>query len=325
MPAAPARRESSSYSSTDNTDNRLAAPATPWNGSQASQASWFNEKLKSAEKDFQFFQLSVSATVTTERGLITVFSPEHALEHAKGECQGTMRAPNRRKREDLLARSLAKSAASATSPMPPSPSGAHGGHPTPPSVSVPTTTSTTSKPTTMLQDILGELADGYKISNETIEKVDLAYLNFFLNDFASQHLSDIWRKRCGKSGIDFVIKFLADMNSKGVSITAEETIEMQMRNMLEGGLAAWGDVSFTSYLDMTGAYEELNEVRVHKIDSASLAHQYKRLIVSLSPAIEQKILLRIALIELSAAPTRPHRLSRREEIAAPPRTDTRLS
>ena len=149
----------------------------------------------------------------------------------------------------------------------------------------------------MLQDILGELADGYKISSETIEKVDLAYLNYFLNDFASQHLSDIWRKKSGKSGIDFVIKFLADMNSKGVSITAEETIEMQMRNMLEGGLAAWGDVSFTSYLDMTGAYEELNDVRVHKIDSASLAHQYKRLIVSLSPAIEQKILLRIALIE----------------------------
>ena len=230
MPAAPARRESSSYSSTDNTDNRLAAPATPWNGSQATQASWFNEKLKSAEKDFQFFQLSASATVTTERGLITVFSPEHALEHAKGECQGTMRAPNRRKREDLLARSLAKSAtyASVASPAPI----AHGGHPTPPSVSVPTTTSTTSKPTTMLQDILGELADGYKISNETIEKVDLAYLNFFLNDFASQHLSDMWRKKCGKSGIDFVIKFLADMNSKGVSITAEETIEMQIHSTI---------------------------------------------------------------------------------------------
>ena len=93
MPAAPARRESSSYSSTDNTDNRLAAPATPWNGSQASQASWFNEKLKSAEKDFQFFQLSVSATVTTERGLITVFSPEHALEHAKGGARAQCARP----------------------------------------------------------------------------------------------------------------------------------------------------------------------------------------------------------------------------------------
>ena len=93
MPAAPARRESSSYSSTDNTDNRLAAPATPWNGSQATQASWFNEKLKSAEKDFQFFQLSASATVTTERGLITVFSPEHALEHAKGGARAQCARP----------------------------------------------------------------------------------------------------------------------------------------------------------------------------------------------------------------------------------------
>jgi len=87
------------------------------------------------------------------------------------------------------------------------------------------------------------------------------------------------------------------MASKGVSITAEETIETTMRQMLDAGLPSYGDVNFTNYLEFTGAYEELNDVRTHKIDDASLAHQFKRLIVSLGPTFNQSILLRIALLE----------------------------
>ena len=85
MPA-PARRESRTYSSTDTTsDNRLSASEKPWDGCQARQASWFNEKLKRAEADYEFNQLCVSATVTLEKsGAIAVHSPEHALEHAEG-------------------------------------------------------------------------------------------------------------------------------------------------------------------------------------------------------------------------------------------------
>ena len=38
-------------------------------------------------------------------------------------------------------------------------------------------------------------------------------------------------------------------------------------------------------------------MRLHPIDDASLAHQYKRLILSLSPMLNQTMLLRIALLE----------------------------
>ena len=104
-------------------------------------------------------------------------------------------------------------------------------------------------------------------------------------------------KKCDGSGTKFIIKFIEDMASKGVSITAEETIETTMRQMLDAGLVSYGEVNFTNYLEFTGAYEELNDVRVHKIDDASLAHQYKRLILSLGPTFNQSMLLRIALLE----------------------------
>ena len=178
MPAA-ARRDnrSATYQSTD-TDNRLTNTDPMWDGSQARQATWFNEKLKRAEADFEFHQLCQSTTVTMSKsGAIAVFSPEHALEHAQGTNKGTMRAPSNRKREDLLARSLAKATAATASPTP---AGAQGVPPTPTSVPVPTTTTyaaaaatyaaAASKPTTMLEDMLGELASNYRLSSETIEK-----------------------------------------------------------------------------------------------------------------------------------------------------------
>jgi len=218
-----------------------------WDGSQARQATWFNEKLKRAEADFEFHQLCQSTTVTMSKsGAIAVFSPEHALEHAQGTNKGTMRAPSNRKREDLLARSLAKATAATASPTP-----AGAPSPTPTSVPVPTATSYAAatsgiKPTTMLEDMLGELASNYRLSSETIEKSQLAFLNYFLDGIDSARLADTWRKKCDKSGTEFIIKFIADMSSKGVSITAEETIETTMREMLGAGRARYGDGNFTN-------------------------------------------------------------------------------
>ena len=68
----------------------------------------------------------------------------------------------------------------------------------------------------MLEDKLGELASNYKISSETIEEAQLRFLNFFLDGIESRHLSELWRKKCDKSGTEFIIKFLADMKTKGV-------------------------------------------------------------------------------------------------------------
>ena len=86
MPTA-ARRESRTYSSTDNnSDNRLSDTDKQWEGGSARQASWFNQKLKSAECDFEFHQLCTSSTVTLKKnGTIAVLSPEHAWEHAQEE------------------------------------------------------------------------------------------------------------------------------------------------------------------------------------------------------------------------------------------------
>ena len=70
-----------------------------------------------------------------------------------------------------------------------------------------------------------------------------------------------------------------------------------MRAQLEAGLTAYGEVSHAALIEFIGDYEDLNAVRTHPIDDASLAHQYKRLITQLGPAFHQSILLRVALLE----------------------------
>ena len=74
-----------------------------------------------------------------------------------------------------------------------------------------------------------EANHNYRLSNKTIEKAQLRFLNYFLGGIESQHLSDMWCKKSEKSGTEFIVKFIADMSTKGVSITAEETIETTMR------------------------------------------------------------------------------------------------
>ena len=294
MPAS--RHRSGTHSSTDSTtDNRQKdTDRLLWDGGTTRQASWLNKKLKDAEADFDYSQLSASGTVTLNKsGLIAVFSPEHALEHAEGQNQGTMRAPNTRTREHLLARSLARQPVQAQPPL----VGSSGGHPAPTPSPTVQTLATTPKAATMLEEVLGELGKRYVVSPESIEKLDLEYLNFFLDDFMQPRMAEKWRTKCDKKGTMFVRLFFEDMATKPNSVTNEETIETEMRKMLENGLQAFGEVSFSTYIEFIGAYDELNEVRKHKIDEESMAHQFKRLIMQLSPAIGQAIELRIALIE----------------------------
>ena len=151
----------------------------------------------------------------------------------------------------------------------------------------------------MLEEVLGELGRRYVVSPESIEKLELDFLNFFLDDFMQPRMAENWRKRCcsSKTWCCSSWLFIEDMATKPSSVTSEETIEMEMRKMMEGGLQSFGDVSFNTYIEFIGAYEELNDVRKHKIDEESMAHQYKRLIMQLGPALAQSIELRIALIE----------------------------
>ena len=93
---------------------------------------WLNLRLKEAESDFDFCQLSESGSVTLDRsGLVAVFTPEHARDHATGANKGTMRNPNMRMREDLTRFQ--------TAPASPSSTTTHGGYPTPGAPTVPTT------------------------------------------------------------------------------------------------------------------------------------------------------------------------------------------
>ena len=167
MPAS--RHRSGTHSSTDSTtDNRQKdTDRLLWDGGTTRQASWLNKKLKDAEADFDYSQLCASGTVTLNKsGLIAVFSPEHALEHAEGQNQGTMRAPNTRTREHLLARSLARQPVQAQPPL----VGSSGGHPAPTPSPTVQTLATTPKAATMLEEVLGELGKRYIVSPESIEK-----------------------------------------------------------------------------------------------------------------------------------------------------------
>ena len=236
------RSNSSSYPSTDHSSRSSVQSATRdidmWNGGQSLQMGWLNLRLKEAESDFDFCQLSESGSVTLDRsGLVAVFTPEHARDHATGANKGTMRNPNMRMREDLTRFQ--------TAPASPSSTTTHGGYPTPGAPTVPTTV----KPPTMLQNALGELADGYKLSAESIEKADLNYLNFFLegisnarmsgvqsSEFILVKMSDMWKKKSDRSGRKFVVTMLAEMRKSGSSLTSEDTIDTRMRLVITNGL-----------------------------------------------------------------------------------------
>ena len=73
----------------------------------------------------------------------------------------------------------------------------------------------------MLQNALGELADGYRISPDTIDKKDLEFLNSFLERIDNVRLREYWRKKSDKSGRKFIVVMLAELEKSGSSLTAE--------------------------------------------------------------------------------------------------------
>ena len=197
-----------------------------WNGGQASQAGWLNSRLKANESNFDFSQLVESGTVLTDKGgLVAVFTPEHAHDHATGANRGTMRKPNMRLRESLTRFQ--------TAPLSPAPLNTHGGYPTPSSINAPIPA---TRPPTMLQAALGELADGYRIAPDTIDKKDLDFLNSFIERIDNVRLQEYWRKKSDKSGRKFIVVMLAEMEKSGSSLTAEETMETRMRLILTNGM-----------------------------------------------------------------------------------------
>ena len=200
-----------------------------WRGGQAEQAAWLFGKLKAAEDDYGFCQLNrTGAAPITSKALVAVFSPAHAKEREAQENVGTFRAPNMRMREDLSAYHLDGAARTA-----------HGGYPTP-------TPTPTSKTPSMLERALGEAAENYKIAPETIEKEDLRYLNFFLDDIEGTRLRESWKRKSRQSGRIFVTTMLSEMNENDISLTAEETVQARMKAILDGGLV---EATFASYLE----------------------------------------------------------------------------
>ena len=240
--------------------------------------------------------IEYNVVVMPKSGNIAVFSTEHAVEHAHGTNKGTARAPNMRTRVDLLTSPVQQ--AGTPTPVPPL-IGGSAGHPAPtPSAVPPSTSAPASKPTTEIEDALGvEGAKRYRIAPEMIEEAQLDLLNFFLDDMVGDRLADTWRQKCNDSGNEFIAKFITHMTTRATSVTAEETIETAMRSMLERGLLGYGDVSYTSYLEFTGEYDDLNKARAHPINDTAIAFQYKRLITSLGPEFSQSMQLKIALIE----------------------------
>ena len=295
MPAFLKQQGTDSSLSTDNkTDRTLAVrEPDPWRGQTNNQALFFVTLTKLLLSNYDFNQLITTATVTMKDGIKAVFSAEHALEHAKRENVGTAREPNTRRRVSVATR-LPTAGAPATTPAPAA--GTHGGHPTPtPST---TGTSTTSSRQSQLEAMLGaELANEYKIAPEIIEMKDGEILNFIMKYLGADRLKELWMKKADQNGggaRGFLVAFVADMARRGVSFTIEETVETQMSQILEAGLP---DPSFMGFLEMSSAYEEMNQVCKHPKTEAEIAYKYRRVIAALDPRIEHRLDTRISMIE----------------------------
>ena len=269
-----------------------------WDGGQARQLAWFLARLRAAEESHEYNLLVKSATaLIPSSGTIAVFSPKHALEHASNTHVGTFANPNARERENLSAL-IAPTAANATTAASTS---MHGGFPTPnPSTSAtsaPTGAATASRTQVLLRNEVGDLAETYRISPDTIEKIDASFLNHFIDYMKSDRLREFWRRKC-PTGRKFVVEFKKNIDSNSLSLTANDTIDARMRIILSNGLE---DATYASYLEMVGAYEDLNEVRMHPYNEQQLAHEYKNAVCKLSEKIETKLLLRLSILESAAA------------------------
>ena len=141
----PTRARSRSSTTETSADNRQAANTEfpPWDGSHTRQTTWFNRMLKLALTSYANRALiEYNVVVMPKSGHIAVFSTEHAIAHAHGTDKGTARAPNTRKRADLLTSPVQQ----AGTPAPPL-IGGSAGHPAPtpsqPTVPVPPTVTVT--------------------------------------------------------------------------------------------------------------------------------------------------------------------------------------
>ena len=122
------------------------------------------------------------------------------------------------------------------------------------------------------QRALGEAAEGYQISPETIEQEDQRYLNFFLDAIEGNRLRESWKRKSEQSGRKFVVIMLREMNDNDTSLTAEETVTARMKAILDGGLY---EASFACFLEVTGAYEDWNDVLDTPIPEQTRAHSFK--------------------------------------------------
>ena len=270
-----------------------------WDGGQARQLAWFLARLRAAEESHEYNLLVKSATaLIPSSGTIAVFSPKHAFEHASNTHVGTFANPNTRERENLSALIAPTAASAATT----SSTSIHGGFPTPPNpttsaTNTSTATATSSRTQVLLRNEVGDLAETYRISPDTIEKIDASFLNHFIDYMKSDRLREFWRRKC-PTGRKFVVEFKKNIDSNSLSLTANDTIDARMRIILSNGLE---DATYAAYLEMVGAYEDLNEVRMHPFNEQQLAHEYKNAVCKLSEKIETKLLLRLSILESAAA------------------------
>ena len=149
----------------------------------------------------------------------------------------------------------------------------------------------------LLRNEVGDLAETYRISPDTIEKIDASFLNHFIDYMKTDRLREFWRRKC-PTGRKFVVEFKKAIDSNSLSLTANDTIDARMRIILSNGLE---DATYASYLEMVGAYEDLNEVRMHPYTEQQLAHEYKNAVCKLGEKIETKMLLRLSILESAAA------------------------
>ena len=91
---------------------------------------------------------------------------------------------------------------------------------------------------------------------------------------------------------------IEEMDEHGVTLTAEDTITARMKAILDGGLP---DATFSSFLDVTGAYEDWNEVLETPIPEATRAHAYKKLVMNISRNVRSEMTITLATLESKAA------------------------
>jgi len=139
-----------------------------------------------------------------------------------------------------------------------------------------------------LEAAIGDLASNYRVSPDFLEEAQLDLLNFFINEISNVHVRNQYKRRSKDNGANFIDIMITEIADDEVSMTVEDTVEMKMKEIVDGGFS---EATWDCFTHVTGVYEEWNDTLDDKNfqDDRKRAHIYKKMLNRISTDVRLRL------------------------------------